>query len=122
MPLVASSWVTQPRAVVIVGALPKRARTRRDPRRRSGLRVLRTTPPLCRIPQAPMRRTGAHGVLPASRDAQVDAARCAQCLSALRHRPGLDFADPGLAMQALGKAQVVRSQQFACASTVRLPT
>jgi NADH-quinone oxidoreductase subunit G len=73
---------------------------------------------LCRIPQGAnalgLARTG---VLPASRDARsmLGDARSAYVLYGIE--PGLDFADQTLAMQALGKAQVVAFSQFACRST-----
>jgi NADH-quinone oxidoreductase subunit G len=73
---------------------------------------------LCRIPQGAnalgLARTG---VLPASRDAQamLRDARSAYVLYGIE--PGLDFADQALAMQALGKAQVVAFSHFACRST-----
>jgi NADH-quinone oxidoreductase subunit G len=73
---------------------------------------------LCRIPQGAnalgLARTG---VLPASRDARsmLGDARSAYVLYGIE--PGLDFADQALAMQALGKAQVVAFSQFACRST-----
>ena len=73
---------------------------------------------LCRIPQgANAVGLARMGVLPASRDAQamLRDARSAYLLYGIE--PGLDFADPGLAMQTLGKAQVVAFSQFACAST-----
>jgi NADH-quinone oxidoreductase subunit G len=55
--------------------------------------------------------------LPVTRDAQamLREARSAYVLYGIE--PGLDFADQALALQALGRAQVVAFSQFACAST-----
>jgi NADH-quinone oxidoreductase subunit G len=73
---------------------------------------------LCRIPQGAnsVGLTQA-GVLPASRDAQamLRDARSAYVLYGIE--PGLDFVDQALAMQALGKAQVISFSHFACQST-----
>ena len=73
---------------------------------------------MCRIPQgANAVGLARAGVLPASRDAQsmLRDARSAYLLYGIE--PGLDFADQAMAMQALGKAQVVAFSQFACQST-----
>jgi NADH-quinone oxidoreductase subunit G len=73
---------------------------------------------LCRIPQgANALGLARAGVLPASRDAQemLRDSRGAYLLYGIE--PGLDFADQALAMQALGKAQVVAFSHFACQST-----
>jgi NADH-quinone oxidoreductase subunit G len=73
---------------------------------------------VCRIPQgANAIGLARAGVLPASRDAQamLRDPRSAYVLYGIE--PGLDFADPTPAMQALGKAQVVAFSQFACEST-----
>ncbi|GHA71146.1 NADH-quinone oxidoreductase subunit NuoG [Cognatilysobacter bugurensis] len=73
---------------------------------------------LCRIPQgANAVGLARHGVLPASRDANLmlGDARSAYLLYGVE--PGLDFADAGRAMRALGDAQVVAFSQYACAST-----
>ncbi|MEO5566069.1 MAG: NADH-quinone oxidoreductase subunit NuoG, partial [Luteimonas sp.] len=76
---------------------------------------------LCRIPQgANALGLATHGVLPASRDAQamLREARTAYVIYGIE--PGLDFADPALAMQSLANAQVVAFSQFACQSTRRI--
>jgi NADH-quinone oxidoreductase subunit G len=74
---------------------------------------------LCRIPQGAnaIGLTRA-GVLPASRDARqmLREGRSAYLLYGIE--PGLDFAEQGLAMQALANAQVVAFSHFACASTL----
>ncbi len=73
---------------------------------------------LCRIPQgANALGLATHGVLPASRDAlaMLRDPRAAYVLYGIE--PGLDFADPLLALKALGGAQVVAFSQFACQST-----
>ncbi len=73
---------------------------------------------LCRIPQgANAIGLARAGVLPTSRDAQsmLRDARSAYVLYGIE--PGLDFADQALAMQSLGKAQVIAFSQFACQST-----
>ncbi len=73
---------------------------------------------LCRIPQGAnavgLTRVG---VFPTSRDAQsmLRDARSAYVLYGIE--PGLDFADQALAMQSLGKAQVIAFSHFACQST-----
>jgi NADH-quinone oxidoreductase subunit G len=73
---------------------------------------------LCRIPQGANAVGLARvGVLPTSRDVQsmLRDARSAYVLYGIE--PGLDFADQALAMQSLGKAQVVAFSHFACQST-----
>ncbi len=73
---------------------------------------------LCRIPQGANAVGLARvGVLPTSRDVQsmLRDARSAYVLYGIE--PGLDFADPALAMQSLGNAQVVAFSHFACEST-----
>ncbi|MFS8063508.1 MAG: NADH-quinone oxidoreductase subunit NuoG [Luteimonas sp.] len=73
---------------------------------------------LCRIPQgANALGLARNGVLPATRDAKAmfGDARTAYLIYGIE--PGLDFADQALAMNALGKAQVVAFSQFACQST-----
>ena len=73
---------------------------------------------LCRIPQgANALGLARHGVLPTSRDTRgmLAEARGAYILYGIE--PGLDFADQGAAMQALGGAQVVAFSHFACHST-----
>jgi NADH-quinone oxidoreductase subunit G len=73
---------------------------------------------LCRIPQgANAVGLARSGVLPTSRDAQsmLRDTRSAYVLYGIE--PGLDFADQALAMQSLGKAQVVAFSHFACQST-----
>jgi NADH-quinone oxidoreductase subunit G len=73
---------------------------------------------VCRIPQgANALGLSRAGVLPASRDAQsmLRDPRSAYVIYGIE--PGLDFADQAMALQALGKAQVVAFSQFACQST-----
>ncbi|MEO6137165.1 MAG: NADH-quinone oxidoreductase subunit NuoG, partial [Luteimonas sp.] len=73
---------------------------------------------LCRIPQgANAVGLARAGVLPTSRDAQsmLRDTRSAYVLYGIE--PGLDFADQALALQSLGKAQVIAFSQFACQST-----
>ncbi|MEO6365471.1 MAG: NADH-quinone oxidoreductase subunit NuoG [Luteimonas sp.] len=74
---------------------------------------------LCRIPQG-ANAVGLvkSAVLPQSRDAQAMLAepRAAYVLYGIE--PGLDFADPAVALKALGDAQVVAFSHFACKSTL----
>jgi NADH-quinone oxidoreductase subunit G len=73
---------------------------------------------LCRIPQgANALGLARHGVLPTSRDAGTMLAQPRSGYVLYGIEPGLDFADQGAAMQALGAAQVVAFSHFACAST-----
>jgi NADH-quinone oxidoreductase subunit G len=73
---------------------------------------------LCRIPQgANALGLARQGVLPATRDAQAMFAGARTAYVIYGIEPGLDFADQSLAMNALGKAQVVAFSQFACQST-----
>jgi NADH-quinone oxidoreductase subunit G len=73
---------------------------------------------VCRIPQgANALGLARFGVLPATRDAQamLRDARSAYVIYGIE--PGLDFADQGLAMDTLARAQVVAFSHYACAST-----
>ncbi|MDE2407863.1 MAG: NADH-quinone oxidoreductase subunit NuoG [Xanthomonadaceae bacterium] len=73
---------------------------------------------LCRIPQgANAVGLSRLGVLPTARDAQAMLREPRQAYVLYGIEPGLDFADQQVAMQALGKAQVVAFSQFACTST-----
>ncbi len=73
---------------------------------------------LCRIPQgANALGLARHGVLPASRDSRGMLAQARGAYVIYGIEPGLDFADQGTAMQALGGAQVVAFSHFACHST-----
>jgi NADH-quinone oxidoreductase subunit G len=73
---------------------------------------------LCRIPQgANALGLARQGVLPATRGAQAMFADARTAYVIYGIEPGLDFADQSLAMNALGKAQVVAFSQFACQST-----
>ncbi|MGN6512495.1 MAG: NADH-quinone oxidoreductase subunit NuoG [Lysobacteraceae bacterium] len=76
---------------------------------------------LCRIPQgANAIGLARHGVLPTARDAQAMLREQRGAYLLYNIEPGLDFADQALAMQALGKAQVVAFSTFACESTRRV--
>ena len=73
---------------------------------------------VCRIPQgANALGLARFGVLPASRDAlaMLRDARSAYVIYGIE--PGLDFADQGLAMNTLARAQVVAFSHYACEST-----
>jgi NADH-quinone oxidoreductase subunit G len=73
---------------------------------------------LCRIPQgANALGLARQGVLPATRGAPAMFADARTAYVIYGIEPGLDFADQSLAMNALGKAQVVAFSQFACQST-----
>ncbi|MGN6111722.1 MAG: NADH-quinone oxidoreductase subunit NuoG [Luteimonas sp.] len=74
---------------------------------------------LCRIPQgANALGLARQGVLPRSRDARAMLADARAAYVIYGIEPGLDFADQGEAMRALGAAQVVAFSQFACQSTL----
>ena len=106
------------RAVVIVGGVAEAGPHARAIRAAARAFASANNAALCRIPQgANALGLARGGVLPASRDAQamLRDARSAYVIYGIE--PGLDFADPSLAMQALGKAQVVAFSQFACQST-----
>jgi NADH-quinone oxidoreductase subunit G len=106
------------RAVVIIGQVAEAGRYAGAIRTAARAFAKSTNAALCRIPQgANALGLARSGVLPASRDAQsmLRDARSAYVLYGIE--PGLDFADQALALQALGKAQVVAFSQFACAST-----
>jgi len=106
------------RVVVIVGGVAEAGPHARAIRAAAGAFASANNAALCRIPQgANALGLARNGVLPASRDAQamLRDARSAYVIYGIE--PGLDFADPSLAMQALGKAQVVAFSQFACQST-----
>ncbi|HVI26788.1 MAG TPA: NADH-quinone oxidoreductase subunit NuoG [Xanthomonadaceae bacterium] len=76
---------------------------------------------LCRIPQgANALGLARHGVLPTARDAQAMLREQRGAYLLYNIEPGLDFADQALAMQALGRAQVVAFTTFACESTRRV--
>lgn len=78
----------------------------------------RTGARLCRIPQgANAVGLARMGVLPSARPAQdmLREARSAYVLYGIE--PGLDFADQGVAMRALGAASTVAFSQYACRST-----
>jgi NADH-quinone oxidoreductase subunit G len=105
------------RAVVILGGIAENG-VRAAMLRAAARTFARThNAALCRIPQGANAVGLARlGVLPTSRDAQgmLREDRSAYVLYGIE--PGLDFADQALAMQALGKAQVVAFSHFACAS------
>jgi len=106
------------RAVVIVGSVAEAGPHAGAIRAAARVFASANNAALCRIPQgANAVGLARMGVLPASRDARsmLRDPRSAYLLYGIE--PGLDFADPALAMQALGKAQVVAFSQFACAST-----
>jgi len=106
------------RAVVIVGSVAEAGPHASAIRAAARAFASANNAALCRIPQgANAVGLARMGVLPASRDtwSMLRDPRSAYLLYGIE--PGLDFADPGLAMQALGKAQVVAFSQFACAST-----
>jgi NADH-quinone oxidoreductase subunit G len=106
------------RAVVIVGGVAESGPHAAAIRAAARAFAAANNAALCRIPQgANALGLTRMGVLPASRDAQamLRDARSAYVIYGIE--PGLDFANPSLAMQALGKAQVVAFSQFACQST-----
>ena len=109
------------RAVVIVGAIAENGPHAAAIRAAARSFATSGNAALCRIPQgANALGLARNGVLPTARDAQamLREARSAYVLYGIE--PGLDFADQALAMQALGKAQVVAFSHFACASTRKI--
>ena len=106
------------RAVVLVGSVAEAGPHAAAIRAAARAFASSNNAALCRIPQgANAVGLARAGVLPSSRDAQsmLRDGRGAYVLYGIE--PGLDFADQSLALQALGKAQVVAFSQFACAST-----
>jgi len=106
------------RAVVIIGGVAEAGPHAASIRAAARAFASANTAALCRIPQgANALGLARMGVLPASLDAQamLRDPRSAYVLYGIE--PGLDFADQALALQALGKAQVVAFSHFACAST-----
>jgi NADH-quinone oxidoreductase subunit G len=106
------------RAVVIVGGVAESGPHAGAIRAAARAFASASNAALCRVPQgANALGLARSGVLPASRDAQamLRDARSAYVIYGIE--PGLDFAEPTVAMQALGKAQVVAFSQFACQST-----
>src|SRR5690606_27281516 len=109
------------RPVVIVGAVAACAIHASAIRRAAAALAARASAALCRVPQGANAVGLARlGVLPASRDAGAMVAQPRAGYVIYGIEPGLDFADPARAMQALGGAQVVAFSHFACQSTRRV--
>jgi NADH-quinone oxidoreductase subunit G len=106
------------RAVVIVGGVAEASVHASAIRAAARAFAQSNNAALCRIPQgANALGMARQGVLPATRDAQAMFADPRTAYVIYGIEPGLDFADQSLAMDALGKAQVVAFSQFACQST-----
>src|SRR5690606_24424471 len=106
------------RAAVIVGALAESGPHAAAIRAAAAELAGSTGAALCRIPQGANALGLANaGVLPASRDARAMLAEPRSAYLLYGIEPGLDFADPAPAMQALKGAQVVTFSHFACEST-----
>ncbi|MDB6164145.1 MAG: nuoG, partial [Xanthomonadaceae bacterium] len=106
------------RAVVIVGAVAEASPHAAAIRAAARQLAVSNNAALCRIPQgANAVGLARAGLLPATRDAQAMLCdpRSAYVLYGIE--PGLDFVDQGVAMRALGAAQVVAFSHFACEST-----
>jgi len=114
----ASALKDATRAVVIVGAIAENG-IHAPAIRKAARDFARTNNALlCRIPQgANAIGLARNGVLPASRDANAMLAQPRGAYVIYGVEPGLDFADQGMALKALGDAQVVAFSQFACKST-----
>ncbi|QDW67650.1 NADH-quinone oxidoreductase subunit NuoG [Luteimonas granuli] len=109
------------RPVVIVGALAECGIHAAAIRRAAADLAGRANAALCRVPQGANAVGLARlGVLPASRDANAMLAQPRAGYVIYGIEPGLDFADPAVAMQALAGAQVVAFSHFACQSTRRV--
>ncbi|MEN5059890.1 NADH-quinone oxidoreductase subunit NuoG [Luteimonas sp. TWI1416] len=105
-------------AAIIVGAQAETSAHAADIRKAAAALAQSTGAALCRIPQgANAVGLTAAGVLPTTRDANAMLAQRRGAYVIYGIEPGLDFADPAQAMQALGAAQVVAFSQFACEST-----
>ena len=105
-------------AAVIVGAIaenhPQAAQLRKAARDFAAA----TGAKLCRIPQGANALGLAQiGFLPKGRDVAAQFADPRKAYVIYGIEPGLDFADPAAAMQALGAARVVAFSHYACAST-----
>ncbi len=106
------------RAVVIVGAVAGNGVHAAAIRKAAADFAAANSAALCRIPQgANALGLARHGVLPSSRDARTMLAQPRTGYVLYGIEPGLDFADPTAAMQALAPAQVVAFSHFACRST-----
>src|SRR5690606_8441803 len=106
------------RAAVIVGAIAENGIHASRIREAAARFASANDAALCRIPQgANALGLARHGVLPASRDANAMLAQPRGAYVIYGLEPGLDFADQGAALNALGGAQVVAFSQFACNST-----
>jgi NADH-quinone oxidoreductase subunit G len=102
------------RAVVIVGGVAEAGVHARAIRSAARDFAQAHNAALCRIPQgANAYGLARHGVLPATRDAQAMLADARTAYVIYGIEPGLDFADQSLAMNALGKAQVVAFSGYA---------
>ncbi|NYZ63857.1 NADH-quinone oxidoreductase subunit NuoG [Luteimonas deserti] len=105
-------------AAIIVGAQAETGAHSAAIRAAAAALATSTGAALCRIPQgANALGLSRAGVLPTSRDAVTMLAQRRSAYVIYGIEPGLDFADPGTAMQSLGAAQVVAFSQFACQST-----
>jgi NADH-quinone oxidoreductase subunit G len=107
------------RPVVIVGGVAESGAQAAAIRKAARDFAAASNAALCRIPQgANALGLARQGVLPRSRDARAMLADARSAYVIYGIEPGLDFADQGEAMRALGNAQVVAFSQFACQSTL----
>jgi NADH-quinone oxidoreductase subunit G len=107
------------RPVVIVGGIAESGAQATAIRKAARDFASNNNAALCRIPQgANALGLSRQGVLPRSRDARAMLADARAAYVIYGIEPGLDFADQGQAMRALGAAQVVAFSQFACQSTL----
>ncbi|MDO5609331.1 MAG: NADH-quinone oxidoreductase subunit NuoG [Pseudomonadota bacterium] len=106
------------RALVIVGALAENGAHAASIRAAAKDFSHKTGARICRIPQgANAIGLSRHGVLPAQRSTQDMLREARQAYVIYGIEPGLDFADQGVAMRALGAAKVVAFSHYACRST-----
>ena len=106
------------RAVLIVGGVAENGAHASAIRKAARQFADRTGARICRIPQgANAIGLAAQGVLPSQRPTQDMLREARQAYVMYGIEPGLDFADPGIAMRALGTAKTVAFSHYACRST-----
>jgi NADH-quinone oxidoreductase subunit G len=107
------------RPVVIVGGVAESGAQAAAVRKAARDFAAANNAALCRIPQgANALGLARQGVLPRSRDARAMLSDARGAYIVYGIEPGLDFADQGQALKALGGAQVVAFSHFACESTL----
>ena len=106
------------RAVLIIGGVAENGAHAAAIRKAAQLFADRTGAHICRIPQgANALGLSRHGVLPSQRPTQDMLREARQAYVIYGIEPGLDFADPGVAMRALSGARTIAFSHYACRST-----